>query len=195
MVIAGIDYGAQIAGTTCIAIKTVNSFEVVIYSSQKGKSADSFLEKCILEYCPKIIGIDAPLSLPLFFFNPDQYPDNVFRKCDRELSAMSPMFLGGLTSRAIKFQYEIQKQLDVECIEVYPKALSSLIGLENYGYKKEPKNITICFEKLYSMYPLLLKQELRTWHEFDAILALVISEKYFRNNALKSGNEEGFIYY
>jgi predicted nuclease with RNAse H fold len=192
--IAGIDFGSQLAGTTCFALKSVGSNNVTILTSTKGKSADKFIWECVEQYSPSLIGIDAPLSLPLFFTNPNEYPDNNFRMCDKALSAMSPMFLGGLTSRAMKLKFQLEQRA-IECIEVYPKAFAHQLELEKWDYKKDKKNIMKCLELLMKSFECSLQQELTTWHEFDSMLALAICERYATNEANSVGNEEGYIYF
>lgn len=192
--IIGIDFGAQLAGTTCCAVKSLESNQVTILSSTKGKSADKFIWECVDKYSPSLIGIDAPLSLPMFYSNPYQYSDNNFRFCDRELSAMSPMFLGGLTSRSMKIRYELERQ-NINCIEVYPKAFVKKHSLDSLGYKESNENIPNCIEALKNIVDVTVKEPLSNWHEFDSLVALAIAERYYTQNADSVGNEEGYIYF
>ena len=192
--IIGIDFGAQLAGTTCCAVKTLDNNQVTIETSTKGKSADTFIYDCVKKYKPFIIGIDAPLSLPLFYKNPQQYSDNNFRYCDRELSAMSPMFLGGLTSRAMKIRYELEQE-KIHCIEVYPKAFVKKHLFDTLGYKESKEFIPNCTDALTMIVDVMVKEPLSTWHEFDSLVAVSITERYHRQKADSVGNEEGYIYF
>lgn len=192
--IIGIDFGAQLAGTTCCAVKHIGTNTVTILTSTKGKSADAFIYDCVEKFKPILIGIDAPLSLPLFYTNPQRYSDNNYRYCDRELSAMSPMFLGGLTSRAMKIRYELE-QRKIQCIEVYPKAFVKKHFLDTLGYKESKVHISNCIESVKKIVDVSIKEPLTTWHEFDSLVALAITERYYANNADSVGNEEGYIYF
>jgi len=192
--IIGIDFGAQLAGTTCCSVKHIGTNTVTILTSTKGKSADAFIYDCVKQFTPVLIGIDAPLSLPLFYKNPQRYSDNNYRFCDRELSAMSPMFLGGLTSRAMKIRYELERQ-NIQCIEVYPKAFVKKQSLDSLGYKAAKENIQNCVEALMKIVDVTVNESLSTWHEFDSLVALAITERYYTNNADSVGDEEGYIYF
>lgn len=192
--IIGIDFGAQLAGTTCCAVKYIGSHNISILTCTKGKSADRFIYDCVEKFNPILIGIDAPLTLPLFYTNPQQYSDNNYRYCDRELSAMSPMFLGGLTSRAMKIYYEF-KLKNIKVIEVYPKAFVRKNALEKFGYKESIENLENCVEALQTIVDFTLLIPLASWHEFDALIALGITERYLTNQADSVGNEEGYIYF
>lgn len=192
--IIGIDFGAQLAGTTCCAVKIIGTNTVTILTSTKGKSADLFIYDCVKKFKPILVGIDAPLSLPLFYTNPQQYSDNNYRYCDRELSAMSPMFLGGLTSRAMKMRFELEQQ-NIQCIEVYPKAFVKKHSLDLLGYKESKENIPNCIEALTKIVDVTVKEPITTWHEFDSLVAVAITECYYTNKADSVGNEEGFIYF
>jgi predicted nuclease with RNAse H fold len=192
--IIGIDFGAQLAGTTCCAVKHIATNTVTILTSTKGKSADLFIYDSVKKFKPILVGIDAPLSLPLFYTNPQQYSDNNFRYCDRELSAMSPMFLGGLTSRAMKIRYELEQQ-NIQCIEVYPKAFVKKHSLDLLGYKESKEYIPNCIEAVKKIVNVSVKDPLSTWHMFDSLVAVAITEHYYAKNADSVGNEEGYIYF
>jgi predicted nuclease with RNAse H fold len=99
----GIDYGSKMAGTTVITYNQDN----VLYqrSSVKNGDADAFILDCVTELQPGQIYIDAPLSLPLACFG--KGTDFFYREADRKLKAMSPMFLGGLTARAMKLRLQL----------------------------------------------------------------------------------------
>ena len=114
----GIDYGSKLAGTTVICFD--ENEKLNFRQSEKKQDADAFLEKLISEKQPDSVFIDAPLSLPNAYFGKGE--DYFYRKCDREVGGMSPMFLGGLTARAIKLK---SKSETPECpfYEIYPAQL------------------------------------------------------------------------
>jgi len=124
---AGVDYGSKKAGTTVISWKSPDG--MVVMQSEKNKDADNWLLDIVLEKKIKNLFIDAPLSLPKAFYNPAANADFFYRECDRSTNAMSPMFLGGLTARAIALSNKL-KDCQVNTIEVYPAQLRRLLGDE-----------------------------------------------------------------
>ena len=98
--IAGVDFGSKLSGQTVVAI--LDNDIIQVQRSEKGKDADDFLLGVLEATKITLVGIDAPLSLPgLYLGNGSDY---FFREADRDLGAMSPMFLGGLTARAIRIR-------------------------------------------------------------------------------------------
>lgn len=191
--IAGIDYGSKLAGTTAIAILRNEKF--TIHQSAKKQDADAFLEILIQEHQPQIIGFDAPLSLPGVYTNTKGKTDYFYREGDRALKAMSPMFLGGLTARAMALKAKLASP-KTEFIETYPAKIAADLGLKELGYKKEKENISPCLEILKVQLPYSLQTKITNWHAFDSILALLGTYKYTTGTAQKVGNTiEGVIYF
>ncbi len=120
----GIDYGSQKAGTTAIAF--CENRTIKFLQSTKGNSADDFILKVLNQQFSFIdtVFIDAPLSLPAAFYKKGE--DFMYRKADRALSAMSPMFLGGLTARAMRLAVELGK-IDIKCYETYPSQVEKVV--------------------------------------------------------------------
>lgn len=194
----GIDYGSKMAGTTVICRFDGEKFELL--QSTKNQDADQF----ILEHCLHFHGpvfIDAPLSLPGVYRGWPEYVDYFYREADKTVRAMSPMFLGGLTARAMQLQAKLQPHLP--CIEVYPAALARSLNLQEAGYKKETNKIPSCQASLLRQFhwpPEILTAALRlccsNWHQFDAFLAWCIGWKVQRKIASVAGAEpEGLLYY
>lgn len=160
----GIDYGSKLAGTTAVCY--LDDKQLIVRQSEKKQDADAWLSAIFEELRPEKIYLDAPLSLPKAYFGDGS--DFFYRACDRELRAMSPMFLGGLTARAMKL-----KSLSPNMIfhETYPKALIDLHQeLKVHYHKKEKLNarfVKLLDEHLFS-FELL---ELKNWHQADAVLA------------------------
>lgn len=191
--IAGIDYGSKLAGTTAIAI--FKDQKITIHQSAKKQSADDFLENIIQQHQPQIIGFDAPLSLPGVYTNQKGKTDYFYRECDKELKAMSPMFLGGLTARAMALKAKLTSP-KTEIIETYPAKIALGLSLKELGYKKEKENITPCLEILENQLPYSLQSEITNWHAFDSLLALLGAYKYTTGTAQKVGDDnEGVIYF
>ncbi len=194
----GIDYGSKLAGTTVICLYNETGFQLL--QTAKNQDADLF----ILGHSPQangLIFIDAPLSLPGVYRELDGYTDYFYRKADKELQAMSPMFLGGLTARAIQLQANAQAQSHF--IEVYPGALARLLSLKKSGYKMGLDAITNCRDIVIHHLSLpaeiaLSAQNIRftNWHQFDAFLAWCIGWKVQQKTTSSAGCEaEGLIYY
>lgn len=191
--IVGIDYGSKLAGTTVIAYNNGFDKRIHLFQSQKNKCADSFILDKLSDLNCTTIGIDAPLSLPGVYTGIQGCSDFHYRKCDQETNAMSPMFLGGLTARAMK----LKSQLTPRVIEVYPKQVAVTFDLHEHGYKKTLSSIPMCLRELFkpSRFPFEVFQ-CENWHQFDAILALVASYRFQRNMAESIGDvNEGIIYF
>lgn len=192
--LVGIDYGSKLAGTTVLAWSW-NRKDVQFSSSKKGEDADQFLKRNLLELKPRQVYIDAPLSLPGVYTQPTAYSDYFYRKADRELQAMSPMFLGGLTARAMQLSADL-KSNRISCMEVYPTALARYLRLKERGYKREKEKIPLLLEyiKSKSYFPIS-SLTLPSWHYFDALLALMSGHRLEQQRVAGFGEErEGLIY-
>jgi predicted nuclease with RNAse H fold len=120
-------------------------------------------------------------------------PDYFYRLADRETKAMSPMFLGGLTARAIKLRDEYLGK-KIEFLETYPKKVSEIL-MEAYHLKyKEKENMTGYLTKLEETCGFPFADEPTNWHEADAVLAWLGGKRYLNGTAIQSGNPaEGTI--
>lgn len=190
----GVDYGARYAGTT--AVVWCSGDRLQISQSQKKEDVDSWLPALVLELSAKWLFIDAPLSLPSAYRPELQGDDYMYRQCDRELKAMSPMFLGGLTARAMQLASGLASR-GVLCMESYPAALAR----ELYGgmpWKKKDKvgeeQLAAFAERLLSGTGLQLARPLESPHEADALLAWWSGWRYHRGEHLSFGEEkEGLV--
>jgi predicted nuclease with RNAse H fold len=189
--LAGIDFGAKTAGTTVIAVlqQRNNSLELSYHMSIKGRDADAFVEEGLCQYNPSVVCIDAPLTLPGVYRGLPGCSDYFFRRCDLELRAMSPMFLGGLTARAMRLAHRM-KSHNVPLLETYPAELARRFHLKDYGYKSATKALSTVLsviraavhdEERFSavavsellQFSRQVPLSLPTWHHVDALLALV----------------------
>jgi predicted nuclease with RNAse H fold len=190
--IAGIDYGSKLAGTTVIAYLD-NSMQVHFYQSEKKKDADQFVINCLKENKIDQVYIDAPLSLPGVYTAPKTFHNYFYREADTVLKAMSPMFLGGLTARAMQLRSKLPS---VAFTEVYPSALVNELKIDRTIYKKEKEHITAVISFLlekFSFIPSSLR--LNNWHQVDALLALISGYRHQKNICIYYGNDyEGFIH-
>ncbi len=188
---AGIDFGSQLAGTT--AISFVENEVLTVKCSEKKSSADKFLIQQIEQYAIATIYIDAPLSLPKAYYNNEAIEkgsDFHYRSCDRLLKAMSPMFLGGLTARAMALQHQLKP---VSCQEVYPAALVRHLSLsENYEKKKKTPDSFLITLQNHLPYPIT--NTALNWHEVDSLLAWLSGWRHQTGMAQVIGDKkEGVI--
>ncbi|MFY0606375.1 MAG: DUF429 domain-containing protein [Cyclobacteriaceae bacterium] len=192
--IVGIDYGSKMAGTT--AICCLREGQLSIVSSLKNHDADQFILDNLSSYESQIsVYIDSPLSLPGVYTGLEDCQDYFYRKSDKELSAMSPMFLGGLTARAMKLKSNLLPY-GHQVLEAYPGGLARLNDLKSSGYKKETNKIAVVTQRLLNQFDLTLELSPKTWHEVDALIAFCIGLKHQNGTAHEVGDpREGTILY
>lgn len=191
--IAGIDYGSKLAGTTVIAHLQDSRIEFI--KSEKKKDADALLLQWTKKKIPTHIFLDAPLSLPGVYLQLPECTDYFYRRADKDLRAMSPMFLGGLTARAMKLKAQLEA-LGIEILEVYPAQMANGLSLKNKGYKKQ---VSLLPEMVEYLAPPLegfkwQPDDVVSWHHFDALLALISGIRFMQNHHDAFGDEtEGLI--
>ncbi|MEM9547828.1 MAG: hypothetical protein AAGA77_17730 [Bacteroidota bacterium] len=187
----GIDYGSKLAGTTVITYDKEKTLYQI--SSRKKEDADALILNAVKELKPTGVYIDAPLSLPLAYFGRGK--DYFYREADKELKAMSPMFLGGLTARAMRLKSEINV-LGIEVFETYPGAfIRSVPELDLIYNKKDKSNIVALLEVFRPMLKeVKLHNKPDNLHQFDSLLAWYSGYRHKNDQAQKIGNqEEGVI--
>lgn len=191
--IIGIDYGSKLAGTTVLAIFDTDTKHTLLEQSSKKQDADAFVLSTLREHPADLVGIDAPLSLPGIYRDLEGNNDFHYRAADRQAKAMSPMFLGGLTARAMKLASEIE----ATTIEVYPKLSAERYLLQELGYKGDKEAIAPCLMALVQRTELPVAElSIENWHQFDALLALEITWRYHNNLADQYGDaKEGMLYF
>lgn len=184
----GIDFGAKNAGTTAICFAFNNKLKVV--QSKKNCDADLFCHNWIKNLSPRHILIDAPLSLPLAYFGKGE--DFFFRLCDRETAAMSPMFLGGLTARAMRMAAHFKSQ-GIVFTETYPR----LVYQQLFPDIPKPSNkdeVSSIVPKLEEVIGINLQMDHLNVHSMDAVLAWVAGWRLLQKQAIQKGNPtEGLI--
>lgn len=191
--IAGVDYGSKTAGTTVLA-RVING-EIVLSQSLKGQNADSFISEIVAGEDIRLIALDAPLSLPGKLVSVPGKDNYFYRDCDSQLKAMSPMFIGGLTARAIKLKDEFIEQ-GREVIEAYPKAFVVNLTYDEFYSKKNLSNLQEFIDKLNEEFSDFRFPEVKNWHQTDAIIALLIAHKYQKGTHSSAGDpDEGLIIY
>ena len=189
----GIDYGKKLSGNTVICEKKDDYLKY--FKAAKNQDADQFILDLMNQHSPVLIFIDAPLSLPGVYHDKTAYDNYFYRFCDRQLGAMSPMFLGGLTARAIRLKDQIE-QAGIEIKETYPKTIAKQFKLKDLGYRQNKTNIEMCTEQINQTSLLDIdKKQILSWHHFDALLALLSAIRYKLDLHFTHGHkEEGLIY-
>lgn len=193
--IIGVDYGSRFSGNTVAAVLERGQIPS-LYKAGKKQDADKFLQELLGGYNRAIVAIDAPLSLPGVYRSMAGCSDFFYRECDRQLGAMSPMFLGGLTARAMQLKQRMGRN-GLNFYEVYPAALVRRMQLQGAGYKKEARHIPAFVALLNNAAPYSMSSvDVPTWHHVDALLALWAGICIDQGKAMTSGNDsEGLIYY
>jgi predicted nuclease with RNAse H fold len=161
---------------------------LVIYQSKKKEDADDFLMRLAARYGCRLMAIDAPLSLPGAFFGTSN--DYFYRACDRVLGAMSPMFLGGLTARAMRLQALLAAE-GVRVVESYPAGVAMRVLQAASTYKTD----LAAFQRLLQQaLPECSIPPFENWHQADAALAWYSAYRYSHTQHLTFGTEaEGII--
>ena len=179
------------AGTTALAYFRNGAIEIV--QSRKKQDADLLVKDLLLSLNARQVFIDAPLSLPSAYNGSGD--DYFYRSVDRQLNAMSPMFLGGLTARAMRLAKELQMS-NILTYETYPAGLAKEFDLVSNGYKKEHENIPALVALVAEMYHAdFTLPEVSNWHQFDALLALTAGTRFKRSESKIYGKaSEGLIY-
>lgn len=184
----GVDFGAKASGNTAVAIS--DGSNILIHQVEKGADADKWLKEILESFPPVLVAIDAPLSLPEAWCGGEG--DLFYRKCDLELKAMSPLFLGGLTARAVQFRRVLEEK-KIEVIECYPKGFVQKILNGNYPEVGEviDKNL----KKIIAGHHLSLNQLPVNDHQIDAVLSLIMANRFQEGLAYPFGEvEEGLIW-
>ena len=149
------------------------------------KSCFLSLPFSIKEIKPEIVYIDAPLSLPKAYYGNGQ--NFHYRSADIETRAMSPMFLGGLTARAMSLKSQFE---GTHFFEVYPAYFQSKIIQSNHYKKDIDKFLSDLLKKI----PLPLANTPDNWHQMDALMALTSGLRHQKNKHLSIGEtNEGII--
>lgn len=192
--LAAIDYGSKLAGTTALALWPGQG-DVALLQSSKKQDADIFLQKILQEVAPDILAWDAPLSLPGVYRGLPGCTDYFYRAGDRAVQAMSPMFLGGLTARAMRLCANLQLP-NTQVLEAYPGGLARLLALPKERYKQKETAPSELLPLLQAAFPPeIILPTPRNWHQFDALLALLTGWRFTQGLTMSYGDPaEGLIW-
>lgn len=192
----GIHYGSKLCGDTVIAILNVN--KIYFLHVDENTDADEFIFNAAKHFKPDVIFVDAPLSIPGIYCG-KLGREYHFREADKQLKAMSPMILGGLTARAMQLKARLEADIPTKVYETYPKRQACNYQLSEIGYKKERKsNLIACRNHLSEKLNANLFidcQDISSWHHIDALLALFGAMRFVMGLAETFGDaDEGLIY-
>jgi len=183
----GVDYGSKLAGTTVVCYAKEDMIH--LESSTKGKDADAWLNLFFANHSYRRVYFDAPLSLPNAYFGKGD--DYFYRKCDRETKAMSPMFLGGLTARAMRLKSNVK---NCEFKESYPSFLIKNVFNQNILYTKKKKYSGQLDDFLEEQTNIPFYKKPKNWHQVDATLCWISGLRDQSGAAIKIGQKsEGVI--
>jgi len=190
-VLAGVDYGAKLSGNTAVAI--LKKGKVELFKTKVKENADDFIVEVLSKHQVKMVFIDAPLSLPRSYqgTKEETEPEFFYRQCDKETGAMSPLFLGGLTARAIALKYCLNRK-EIEVYETYPSYLCRLLNIERV---KTADGVFEMFHRIKNeLNGLFGNIEPQTIHEIDALLALYSAIRFCQQQHVVLGDaSEGEI--
>jgi predicted nuclease with RNAse H fold len=189
MIIVGIDLAGSERRNTGICVLS-EKLEAKCFVVHTDKEILEMVEK----FKPKLIAIDAPLSLPKGRKSLDKREKIHFRECDRKLFELGikffPITLGPmrmLTKRGIKLRRVLEKK-GYTVIEVYPGATQDILKIPRKSVSLEKlkeglKKLGIKFEK----------REL-THDELDAITAAFTGYLHLKKMSVSLGDKkEGVI--
>ena len=185
--------GIDLAGTEnrptgfCIMNDKMNVRTKILYKDRE-------IIKNILEEKPKIIAIDAPLSLPKGRKSLEQKSNIHLRECDKELLRNKikffPITLGPmrkLTKRGIRLKKILNKK-GFEVIEVYPGGAQDLLKIPRKSKSVEG------LRKGLEMLGIKGLSENMTDHELDAVTSAFVAKLYLEKKYIAYGNnDEGVI--
>ncbi|MEM8738187.1 MAG: hypothetical protein AAGG38_06875 [Planctomycetota bacterium] len=194
-----IDYGSRSAGTTVLVRRAPHPDGPLVFTaSVKKQDADALVADELSRLGPADVYLDAPLSLPGVYrgLPPDAdgtpFEDHHYRRGDRQLAAMSPMFLGGLTARAMKLAAAFPGH---RWHETYPAAQAKRLALPSDQYKKSADALPVLAARLVEHVAAPFDAAaVTTWHHFDALLAWLAAERCARGEHDTYGHPaEGLI--
>lgn len=142
---------------------------------------------------PKVVAIDAPLSLPKGRTSIEERTSTHLRECDKELLKMGsrffPITLGPmrkLTTRGMKLK-KILEDKHFRVIEVYPGGAQDVLGIP-----RKQKGINRVMSGLKELKVEGLTQKMSD-HELDAVTCAYVGKLFLEGNARVYGTPEQAI--
>ena len=193
--VAGVDYGGKTTGTTVLAVWQAGQF--ALHPTRVNQNADRWLLNTLTELQPSLVFMDAPLGLPGVYRGLKGCTDYHKRAVDHTVGAMSPMYLGGFTARAMELAAQLTAA-GLQVHETYPKQVAKNLGLDfaHYKNKKEPTpNIEATWQQLQQKLDWLPTMPApHSWDMVDATLALHAAMRFASGQGTRLGNKEGYIW-
>jgi predicted nuclease with RNAse H fold len=147
----------------------------------------------IRQDCPKIVAVDAPLSLPPGRKSIEDRNGNHLRECDRELLKKGikffPVTLGPmrkLTERGIRLKEILEKERFIS-LEAYPGGAQDVLGIPRK--QKGLQNVRAGLEKL----GLKGLNSGMSDHELDAITCAYVGKLFLEEKAVIYGGTVGIV--
>ncbi len=194
-VLFGVNYGSKLSGNTLIAIYKDSS--IVFMDVDKGVDADGFILKAASHFNPSYVFLNVPLSLPGIYHKIDGCDDYHFRKADKDLNSISPMFNGGLAARAMELKAELEN-IGSEVFETCPRILAKRFGFPAKGYQGSNQGLKCCRTQLTECFKdtiAIKPSDIKSWYHLDALLILMSAMNFEQGCADAYGNkEEGLIF-
>jgi predicted nuclease with RNAse H fold len=200
----GIDYGSKTSGNTVICY---HDGRVIHFYDADKKDADLFILNLIIVLNSgdlalstnkkhiEAVFLDAPLSLPAVYHSRAGFSNYHYRQCDIALKAMSPLFLGGLTARAMELKHRLKEKATIETYDVYPKAIAQRLFPTEYHKKLSVAEIDRLCGILTEQFPVLRFDKYpKNQHQFDALLAWISGYRFMNQQHSVFGEvQEGLI--
>ena len=140
---------------------------------------DEEILEIIKRYNPRVVAIDAPLSIPKSRKNIHDRSGGHFRECDLLLRKYKikffPVTLGPmrkLTERGINLKNKIENETGIEVIEVYPGGAQDVLGIP-----RKTRCLVCLYKGLKSLGIKGLKKDM-TGDELDAVTAAYVALLY-----------------
>jgi len=187
MSIAGIDLaGVEARATGLCILKGLIAETFLVYTNKE-------IVRKTVESKPKIVAIDAPLSLPAGRKSIEQKSNIHLRECDKELLKRGikffPITLGPmrkLTSRGINLR-KIFESKRFEVIEVYPGGAQDILGIP-----RKQQGLNRLKEGLERQGIRGLNDKMNE-HELDAVTCALVGKLFLERQAVTYGTREQAI--
>ena len=131
--------------------------------------------------------------MPVAYFDSESN-EFFYREADKKLNAMSPMFLGGLTARAMKLKRILNAQ-NISLFETYPAALVCELFPTSASYKKNIEKFCKELRQITMTYNLPSLPKFTSFHQADSLLAWLSGYRHLHHQSnLYGSSEEGLIF-
>lgn len=187
--VIGIDLAASVKRDTgiCILNNKLIARTFIVHKDEE-------VLDIIAGYSPKVVAIDAPLSIPKSRKNIYDRSGGHFRECDLLLRKYGirffPITLGPmrkLTERGILLKDIIEKKYGIEVIEVYPGGAQDVLGIP-----RKTKSIQCLYNGLRVLGIKGLNPGM-TGDELDAVTAAYVAYLYVKGKVKLLKGEDGCI--